>query len=941
MLIGKKLGRYEIREKIGSGGMGEVYLAHDTQLDRKVALKVLLPEFSKDEERVQRFKLEARAASALNHPNIITIHEVGEADDSLYIATEYVDGQTLREKITKGNLSVAESVRIAEQVADAIAAAHEAHVVHRDIKPENIMIRRDGYAKILDFGLAKPTLKHTPGTEEATIRMVETQAGLVMGSVRYMSPEQARGKKTDERTDVWSLGVVLYEMITGKNPFEGETVSDSLAAVIHVEPEPLDKFVQGPPAELQEIIDRAICKDAANRYAGASEMAADLKHVNYQLEHADIAENRTMHVPRVSETDGVDRINTTENPTLIHRTLSAEVESKRKTGDVEIVSGAIPSKRPGVLIPAIVLLLAVVLGVGAWWFGPRIIGKPHLAFDSVQVSRLTENGKAFTPEISPDGKYVAFVNYEDGMSGLFVRQVEADSGIQIGARTSNRIPQPTFSRDGNYIYYTLVDGGVGTVYQIPTLGLSNSAGAPKKIIADVDTKISFSPDSKQFVFARHHPNHGGDTVVICNSDGTEQTPLISTKEIGYDAIRDVAWSPDGQSILVGAYKRVGDGQQRVKLLLISLKDKTTTEIGERGWLGASSFNWLKDSSGILFVAKGEPDQSSQIWFLSFPAGVSRQITNDLSDYITLSLADDNKMMATSKVDTISSFWTYDYAGKDVRQIAAENRNNAGFSGIDAAPNGKIYYTRKVGKGVSIVEADADGTNEKQIIADGTMNFHPAMSKDGKYIIFISNRSGTERVWRANIDGSNPVRLSDEIDSRDYNPQITLDSKTVLFTRSTPDGGRSALMRVPIEGGETQALLPPDSPAQIYLRISPDGKKIAYCSINYDEKAISLDAKLIVSGFDGEKVGKVEKELPMAFGDNFEWSPDGRSLISTPVDGNTNILSYGLDGGKPKVMTEFNSGKIMSMNWSGDGRKLYIVRGIFNSDLILIKESPNS
>jgi hypothetical protein len=267
------------------------------------------------------------------------------------------------------------------------------------------------------------------------------------------------------------------------------------------------------------VIDRALQKDAADRYPGASEMAADLKHVNYRMEHADIAENKTMHVPRVSETEGVDRINTAENPTLIHRTLSAELEGKRKSGDVEIASGAAASKRPRVFVPAIVLLLAVVLGVGAWWFGPSIVRKSRPAFSSVQVSRLTEDGKAFTPEISPDGKYVAFVNYDDGMSALFVRQVEADSGIQIVGKTSNRIPQPTFSRDGNYIYYTLVDGGVGTVYQIPTLGLSNSAGAPKKIIADVDTKISFSPDSKQFVFARHNPNHGGDTVIICNSDG--------------------------------------------------------------------------------------------------------------------------------------------------------------------------------------------------------------------------------------------------------------------------------------------------------------------------------------------------------------------------------------------------------------------------------------
>ncbi len=208
MLLGTKLGRYEISRQIGVGGMGEVYLAHDSQLDRDVALKVLLPEFCCDVERVQRFKLEAKAASALNHPNIITIHEIDETDDKLFIATEFVDGATLREKIQTGELTFLDSIKIAEQVADALSVAHRAHIVHRDIKPENIMIRRDGYVKILDFGLAKPTNHHS-GAEDKTVQMVKTQAGIVMGSVRYMSPEQARGKETDERTDVWSLGVVL------------------------------------------------------------------------------------------------------------------------------------------------------------------------------------------------------------------------------------------------------------------------------------------------------------------------------------------------------------------------------------------------------------------------------------------------------------------------------------------------------------------------------------------------------------------------------------------------------------------------------------------------------------------------------------------------------------------------------------------------------------
>jgi serine/threonine protein kinase/Tol biopolymer transport system component len=939
MLTGKQLGRYEIREKIGSGGMGEVYLAHDTQLDRKVALKVLLSEFCSDAERVQRFKLEAKAASALNHPNIITIHEVGESDGLLYIATEYVDGETLREKIVKGSLSLPDSIAIAEQVADAISAAHEAYIVHRDIKPENIMIRRDGYAKILDFGLAKPTPNHVPGAEEATMQMVHTQAGLVMGSVRYMSPEQARGKKTDERTDVWSLGVVLYEMITGKNPFEGETVSDSLAALIHVHPEPLDHFVPDVSDELQAIISRALSKDADDRYPAARDMATDLRHVHYQLEHSDIAENKTMGVPVVSQTDGVDKVKTTENPTLIHRTLSAEVEENRKSGDRAVVSGGIAAPaRSRTFMPIVVVLTAAMLGVGAWWFGPRILGKAHPAFDSVQVSRLTEEGKAFSPEISPDGKYVAFVNYDSGLYALMVRQVGTDSGIQIVPRTSARIPQPTFSPDGNYIYYTLVENGVGTVYQIPTLGVSVNGGAPKKIITDVDTKISFSPDAKQFVFARHNPNEGGDKVFIVNTDGTEAVPFVDTKEIGYDSIKDVAWSPDGRSILVGAYKRTGDGQQRVKLLLISVKDKTLKAVDEKAWLGAYSFNWMKDGAGILFVAKSEAENSSQIWYMSYPEGVSRQITNDLSDYVSLSLADDDKTMATSKLDTISSFWTLDATGKEVKQITPENRNNAGFGGIAAAANGKIYYTKRVGKGVSIMEADADGSDEKQIVSDGTMNLHPTVSRDQKYIVFTSNRSGNGRVWRAGINGAGPVQLSDEADSEDFGPQISADNSTVIFTRATKDGGRSALMSVPLDGGATKPLLPEGTPIQIASKLSLDGRKIAYCTISFDEQRVSLDARMMVATFDGKAVEKVEKEIPMTWRDVYDWSPDGKSLIYVSEEGNSKIWEYPLDTGKLRQLTELNSGKVMGLSWSPDGKKLYIVRGVVNSDLILIKET---
>ena len=925
MLSGTKLGRYEIRQKIGAGGMGEVFLAHDAQLDRHVALKVLLPEFCCDLERVQRFKLEARAASALNHPNIITIHEIDELGDKLFIATEFVDGETLREKIEKGELSFLESIKIAQQVADALSVAHTAHIVHRDIKPENIMIRRDDYVKILDFGLAKPTHQQTVGAEDKTIQMIKTQPGMVMGSVRYMSPEQARGKETDERTDVWSLGVVLYEMLTGKNPFEGETVSDSLAALIHIEPEPLEDV----PEELHWIIRKALKKNAAERYQNIKDFALDLKELRLQIER-NSDENKAVNFTKAIS---FEKYATSENKTLIHHTLSAENSTdKKKKGWYRTNPNTGANPIGGRFLPFGLLALAAVLIFGAWWFRAVIFGNSQTVFSSPQVSRLTENGKSHLPEISPDGKNIAFVTSDAGMNSLKVRQVATDSTIEIVLPMNLEFKTPTFSPDGSYIFYNSVDKGVGTVYQIPTLG-----GTAKKIIADVDTKMSFSPDGKQFVFARHNLNKGGDTVIIANSDGANPQPFITNQELGYDMISEAVWSPDGETILLGALKRGNDDLDRVNLLAVSTKDKKSKIVGEKTWIGASSFNWLKDGSGILFIGKGTSEESLQIWHLSYPNGEARQITNDISDYSSLSLADDGKTMVTTKVDAISSFWSFTANTKELKQLTAESRNYAGFSGIEHSSDGKIYYTKRNGKDVNIWEADEDGKNEKQITSDSLINVSPVVSKDGKFLVFSSNRNNDFRIWRNDIDGKNAVQLSPEAQSGDFKPQISNDGKTVIFMRQSKEGGKSVLMSVSIDGGEVKQLLPDDEFSQMLPKISFDGKHLGYFSYKFDEQTLTLQNKLTICEFDGKQIGKVEKVIPIGFGKKFDWSPDGKSFVFVNSEGTPNLWNYPLEIGKPKPLTDFNSGKIIDFTWSSDGKKLFMVRGVINSDLVLIKD----
>ena len=905
--------------------MGEVFLAHDSQLDRQVALKVLLPEFCSDVERVQRFKLEARAASALNHPNIITIHEIDENDDKLFIATEFVDGETLREKIEKGELSFLESIKIAEQVADALAVAHTAHLVHRDIKPENLMIRRDGYAKILDFGLAKPTHKQSAGAEDKTIQMVKTQPGMVMGSVRYMSPEQARGKETDERTDVWSLGVVLYEMLTGKNPFEGETVSDSLAALIHVEPEPLVDV----PEELHWIIRKALKKNASERYQNIKDFALDLKDLRLRIERNSDETNAVNFTVAINSR----KQDTSENQTLIHKTLSAEnsADKKKNRYRTQVNTGAAPAGRRA--LPLGFLALAVILVAGAWRFGSVIFGNSQPVFSSPQVSRLTENGKSHLPQVSPDGKTIAFVTSESGLNSLKVRQVATDSTVQIVPPSNLHFKVPTFSPDGNYIFYTAEDEGVGTVYQIPTFG-----GTAKKIIADVDTKVSFSPDGKRFVFVRHNPNKGGDTVIIVNSDGTDPQPFITHAEAGCDLITEAVWSPDGKEILLGTLNRGGDDSERLSIFSVSVNDKKTRVVGEKTWIGASSFNWLKDGSGILFIARGAPEEPSQVWHLSFPDGEARQITNDISDYASLSLSDDGKQMVTTKIDTISSFWTFSSNTGELKQLTAESRNYAGFTGIEHSANGKIYFTKRSGREVNIWEADEDGKNEKQITSDSLMNISPVVSKDGKFLVFSSNRKDGFRIWRAGIDGKNPVQLTGAADGGDFRPQISNDGQTVVFMRQSREGGKSVLMKVSTGGGEAKRLLPDDEFSQLLPKISADGKHIAYFSYKFDEQTLALQNKLTVHEFDGKEIGKIEREIPISFGKNFIWAPDGKSLTFINTDGTPNLWNYALDGIKAKPLTDFNSGKIIDFTRSSDGKKFFIVRGITNSDLVLIKDA---
>jgi len=408
---GTRLSRYEIRSKLAEGGMGEVYLAFDSELNRTVALKVLHQAVAANEQRARRFIQEAQAASALNHPHILTIHEIGNTGDCTFIATEFIDGDTLRKRINNGSQNLHEILEFAIQTAGALSAAHTARIVHRDIKPENIMVRRDGYVKVLDFGLAKlgePPDFASDG-EAPTKAMVNTREGTVMGTANYMSPEQARGLDVDPRTDLWSLGVVLYEMITGKPPFAGETANDSISLILQKDPVPLTRYVKDIPAELERIVSKALTKDREERYQTAKDLLIDLRNLKRKLEV-------NAELDRTPPPELREPLPTTSGPNA----TTASSTSQPAASSAEYLFSEIRRHKIAAGLGAVVLLAAVV-GISLYLYARN----SEVAIDSIAVLPFQNRNS------EPDTEYLS-----DGLAESLIYRLSQLPNLRVSPTSS-------------------------------------------------------------------------------------------------------------------------------------------------------------------------------------------------------------------------------------------------------------------------------------------------------------------------------------------------------------------------------------------------------------------------------------------------------------------------------------------------------------------------
>ena len=917
---GTELGHYQILSKLGEGGMGEVYLALDERLGRKIALKILPAELAAKQERMARFVREAKAAAALNHPNIAHIYEIGEEDGVHLIAMEFVDGQTLRQKIRWEQADLRKLLRYLQQVAEGLTKAHAAGIVHRDLKPDNIMISRDGFAKILDFGLVKliePTVP--PGQQAASDEVataVHSLPGTVMGTVGYMSPEQAKGKinETDHRSDIFSFGCILFEAITGQKAFDGKDTIDSLNKIIREPVPPISSFKPAAPSDLQRIVRRCLAKDREERYQSIKEVAIELNEVLREVTDsvgfattvppASLSES----IQQRAETISIQMGSAITNPTRNY--------TPTPPSSAEYVFSQIKQHKIGTAL-TLAILAAVIAGAGfaLYKFVNRRESSGPVSLASAKLTRLTTTGKATGVAISPDGKFVVYIQDDGGQQSLSTRQVATQSNVQIVAPAAVQYSGLTFSPDGNYIYYTAFSQELAqaVLFQVPPLG-----GVPKKLLENVATlPVTFSPDGKQLAFVRPTPREEF-TLMIANADGAEERKIVQYQNPP-EAISAPAWSPDGKRI---AYRLGNFESNDSSVFETQIADGATKPLTAQRWLGIGGLTWLADGSGLLVLATTGQQFVYQIWHLSYPEGEARQLTNDLNNYLGMSLASDSGSLAVVQSEQQASIWVAPTSDSSRARPVTSGTGKADTS-LAWTPDGRIVYQSNAG-GSNIWIMGADGAGAKQLTANARINQLPEVSPDGRYIVFLSYRTGVPHLWRMNIDGSDPRQLAKSA-SGESSARFSPDGRWLVYRTAL---GRWTVWKMPADGsGEPVQLTDKYSRSPA---VSPDGKLIAYF---YREDTGPW--RIVVVPFEGGGPLKAF-DIPALPTPSLRWTPDGRALAYVHTrSGVSNIVAQPLDGGNPKPLTDFKADRIFSFAYSSDGKQLALSRGTVNNDVVLI------
>ncbi len=875
-MIGQMLSHYRIEAQLGAGGMGVVYKALDTHLNRTVAIKVLAASAVSDPVRRQRFVQEARAASALDHPNIVTIYDIAEADGQLFIVMQYVVGKTLRELLGRGALALNDSLRYAVQIADGLARAHARGIMHRDLKPANVMVTEEGQVKILDFGLAKLT---EPSDSDETLTGLpggpQTEEGSVLGTPAYMSPQQAQGKKVDARSDIFSFGSLLYEMVTGRQAFTGENRLAVLAAIVRGEPGKVSVLVPSVPPELEKLIARALRKDPERRWQAMADLRVALTEIKEESESG----------------------------------VQAPIEAPR------------PKRLSRWAWAAGLFALVLVIGGAVWFRSARPRSEPP-APPPQTVVFTSFPGRELDPSFSPDGKQIAFVweGEAGGNLDIYVKLIGAGTPLRLTTHPADDF-SPTWSPDGSHIaFLRKSEGGIG-IFMVPALGgperkLSESAASvgfhlyfvrtwvsglawspDGKFLAIVDKSSSqdpngifllstetgekrkltlppaqyvgdgyptFCPDGQTLAFTRTRVGTVDDIYVVPVLGG-EPRRLTSDNRW----IHGLAWTPDGRSIVFSSNRGGSQSLWRVS---------PSTGAPERLAAGGETAYWPSISRQGSRLAYTQYLTDSNIWRAPGPSSTGRRaspaklIASTRPDVGPQFSPDGKRIVFVSGRSGSPEIWLCDSEGLNPVQLTSFG---GPLTGVPRwSPDGQRIAFDSIKEGhPDIYVVSAEGGSPRRLTTESSSDVRPSWSKDGRWIYFGSDRSGAWQVWKMPAEGGSAVQVTRQGGREAFESP---DGKFVYYSKQL---GVSGIWRVPVEGGEETQVL--DRGEQSNWAVLDQG----ICLLN--RKATPVPATEFFS-FATRRLTQLgalpnEARTPMGMAPAFGVSRDGRWILYVQVD----------------------------------------------------------
>ena len=940
-----EIAHYRIVSPLGAGGMGEVYLAQDRTLERNVALKILPPELVKDEDRVRRFGLEAKSASSLSHPNIVTIYEIGHdavrspgAADSgpvHYISMELVSGKTLGALIHEDRADLRTLVGYLAQAAEGLAKAHAAGIVHRDLKPGNIMVSSDGFAKVLDFGLAKLTERATAFgrsdiTEEPTLARDGSAVGSVVGTAGYMSPEQVQGKAVDHRSDIFSFGCILYEAATRRKPFAAETGIETMHKILNEKPVPVEELNDKVPAELRRLVRRCLAKSPDQRVQSAKDLAIDLREIAEEYD-----------------------------------ALSASATSASHGSGTAAAQA--PARRPG--WPAIaglglLALAAVALGVFALRRGGREPQAPP-AFQSMRMSTQTSRGDLVECALSLDGRYLAYLAGRTGRVALRVRQVATGSDVEVVPTRDGGLESPSFSPDGNYLFFLARkpdNPSYRALYQVPSLG-----GTPLERAFDVDSRVTFSPDGKQVAFWRQSVSQRQARLVVVDLVASRERELATVSD-PEGARGALAWSPDGATLAATLLKPAPDLQATVAFF--DAKSGARRDYLTLPWTILQSIAWVADGRGL--VAAGQDLRRSineQVFLIHHPQPRFERLTNDFNRYFGVSASGGGEAIAAIRLTRLANLWLADAQGGEALKLTSTSNPEDSLLDVAAAAGDVVVFDAPRDQTIQLWALAASGGEPRALTSGSAISVNPRV---GKGIVLFDRLDETGiHIFRVGLDGSDlrqltsgageqiaavsrdgryaaftpyddtgGVRLLDLADGsvKPFASGVTgilgfsPDSSLLLLGQSEADA--SGLSRVvwtafPVAGGPPAATfrLPPTA---IDPTWTPNGRGLSFRNRadpawNVYRQAEGAAAATQVSRFTDGRLT------------THAWSPDGKRLaVALRKDEGGNVWVTGPDGSRPVQVTRLAGADVFRIAWLPDGQRLAVSAGTLSRDAVLIR-----